>query len=88
MFPNPQIWEESGDNQYTAVRQHDVDAFAWSTEAFEGDLMLSLDLESAEEALDLEWSEMDRQFPYQDSGCVIIYGDGQELSYGSLIFLC
>ena len=71
VIPNPQIWEESGDNRYTAVGQREVDAFAWSTETFEGDLMVSLDLESSEN---------------QSSGCVIIYGDGQEYSYGSLIF--
>ncbi len=85
MIPNPQIWE-TGDNQYTAIKQHEVDAFAWSTETYEGDLTLSLDLESAEKALDLDFSEMERQFPNHNSGCVIIYGDGEEYSYGSLIF--
>jgi len=71
MFSNPQIWEESGDNRYTAVGQREVDAFAWSTETFEGDLSVSLDLERQES---------------QSDGCVIIYGDGHEHSYGSLIF--
>ncbi|MCK5646562.1 MAG: hypothetical protein KAH97_07245, partial [Anaerolineales bacterium] len=71
VIPDPQIWDESDDNRYTAVGQRSVDAFAWSTETFEGDLMVSLDLESSEN---------------QSSGCVIIYGDGQEYSYGSLIF--
>jgi regulation of enolase protein 1 (concanavalin A-like superfamily) len=71
LIPNPQIWEESGDNRYTAIEQHDADAFAWSTETFEGDLMVSLDLERPE---------------IQSDGCVIIYGDGREHSYGSLIF--
>lgn len=71
LIPNPQIWEESRDNRYTAIEQHDADAFAWSTETFEGDLMVSLDLERPE---------------IQSDGCVIIYGDGHEHSYGSLIF--
>jgi hypothetical protein len=71
MIPNPQIWEQSGDNRYTATGQNDVDAFAWSTETFEGDLSVSLDLERPES---------------QSDGCVIIYGDGHEHSYGSLIF--
>jgi hypothetical protein len=71
MFPNPQIWEESGDNRYTAIKQHDTDAYAWSTETFEGDLMVSFDLERPESKSD---------------GCVIIYGDGNEFSYGNLIF--
>ena len=85
LTPNPQIWEK-GDNQYTAIKQHDTDAFAWSTETFEGDLMIRLDLHSAEKALDLGWNEMETQFPYQDSGCVIIYGEGDEFSSGCLIF--
>ena len=86
MFPNPQIWKVSGDNRYIAIKQHETDAFAWAIKKFEGDLMVSLDLESAEKALDLDWNEMQDQFPYKDSGCIIIYGDGQEFSYGSLIF--
>ncbi|MCK4898131.1 MAG: TIR domain-containing protein, partial [Anaerolineales bacterium] len=69
VIPNPQIWEESGDNQYTAIEQHDADAFAWSTKSFDGDLMVSLDLQSPVS---------------QNSGCVIIFGDGNEHSYGSL----
>ena len=71
MIPNPQIWEESGDNRYTAVGQSSVDAFAWSKETFDGDLILSLELESPVN---------------QSEGCVIIYGNGLEHSYGSLIF--
>lgn len=86
MIPNPQLWDVTEDNRYTAIKQHDFDAFAWSTETFEGDLRVSLDLKSAEKAVDLEWEEMNQQFPYQDSGCVILYGDGHEHSYGSLIF--
>ena len=84
-IPNTQIWEK-GDNQYTAIKQHNTDAFAWSTETFEGDLVIRLDLHSAEKALDLERNEMESQFPYQDSGCVIIYGEGPEFSDGCLIF--
>ncbi len=47
------------------------DAFAWSTETYTENLRLSLDLESPES---------------RSSGCVIIYGDGQGFSRGSLIF--
>jgi hypothetical protein len=71
MIPNPQIWEESGDDRYTAIGQKSFDAFAWSTESFEGNLILSLDLESPVS---------------QSEGCIIIYGDGHEHSNGSLIF--
>jgi hypothetical protein len=86
MIPNPQLWNESGGDRYIAVEQKDVDAFAWSTENFEGDISLSLDLKSAVKALDLSRSEMISQIPNQNSGCVIIYGDGHEHSHGSLIF--
>jgi len=71
IFPQPQLWEEPVDGRYTTIGQHSVDAFAWSTEKFDGDLTLTFDLERPE-------SESD--------GCVIIYGDGNEHSYGSLIF--
>lgn len=86
MIPNPQHWEDPGDNRYVAVEQHDSDAFAWSTENFEGDLSVSLELYSAVEALELEHSELDQQMPNQNSGCVVIYGNGQGYSDGSLIF--
>jgi hypothetical protein len=71
MIPNPQLWEEDGDNRYTAIGQKSLDAFAWSTESFEGDLLLRLDLESPVS---------------QSEGCIIIYGGGHEHYYGSLIF--
>jgi hypothetical protein len=71
VIPNPRLWEESDNAQYTAIGQKEVDAFAWSTESFEGDLRVSLELESPES---------------KSSGCVILYGDGQEYSFGSLIF--
>ena len=71
MTPKPQLWEESGDNSYTTVGQHSMDAFAWSTESFEGDLTITLDLQRPESKSD---------------GCVIVYGDGNEHSHGSLIF--
>lgn len=47
------------------------DAFAWSTRTYDGNLMVSLDLKSPES---------------QASGCIIVYGNGQGFSYGSLIF--
>ena len=86
MIPNPQLWDESGGYSYIAVEQKDVDAFAWSTEIFDGDISLSLDLKSAVKALNLSRSEMINQIPNQNSGCVIVYGDGYEHSHGSLIF--
>ncbi len=46
MIPDPQLWDESEENRYHAVGQRTYDAFAWSTETFTGDLILSLDLES------------------------------------------
>ena len=82
---NPQIWMK-GDDQLTAVKQHDVDAFAWSEETFEGDLIISLEMRSLEQAVDLDHSEMENQFPYLDSGCVILYGEAPEFSQGCLIF--
>ena len=86
MIPNPQIWDVTVDNQYTAIEQRDTDAYAWSTQSFQGDMMVSLELRSAVEALDLGWDEMNSQIPSQSSGCVIIYGDGTMHSYGSLVF--
>jgi len=86
MIPNPQIWEESGDNQYTAIDQRGSDAYAWSTESYQGDVMVSLDLRSSVEAVDLSWEAMQAQIPSQNSGCVFIYGDGTVQSYGSLVF--
>ncbi len=71
LISNPQLWEQSGDNRYTALGQNEVDAFAWSTETFTGDVTINLDLARPQ---------------IQSDGCVIIYGDGQEHSYGSLIF--
>ena len=71
MIPNPQLWKTSGEISYTAVEPGSYDAFAWSTEIVEGDLTVSLDLESP---------------GYESSGCVIVYGGGIEHSYGSLIF--
>jgi len=86
LIPNPQIWDVTGDNQYTAIEQRDSDVYAWSTESYQGDIMVSLDLRSSVEALDLGWDEMQAQIPSQNSGCVIIYGDGTMHSYGSLVF--
>jgi len=71
IFPQPQLWKEPVEGRYTTIGQHSMDAFAWSTEKVDGDLVLTFDLERPE-------SESD--------GCVIIYGDGNEHSNGSLIF--
>jgi len=53
IYPQPQIWEISGDNRYTAIGQQDEDAVAWSTESFKGDLKANLDLKRAVKALNL-----------------------------------
>lgn len=71
MIPNPRLWKETGEDRYTAAGEEDTDAFAWSTESFEGDLTIRFDLESPKS---------------QSEGCVIVYGDGREYSFGSLIF--
>jgi hypothetical protein len=71
MIPNPRLWDTTIDDRYVALGPSDWDAFAWSTEIFEGDLMVSLDLQRPES---------------QSDGCVIVYGGGIEFSYGSLIF--
>jgi hypothetical protein len=71
MIPNPQLWDTTVENRFIALGPSNWDAFAWSTEIFEGDLMVSLDLQRPES---------------QSDGCVIVYGGGIEFSYGSLIF--
>jgi hypothetical protein len=74
MIPDPQLWVEIGDEHYTATGNSSHDAFAWSTETFEGNLSVRLELESPEK---------------QSEGCVILFGGvggGQGFSYGSLIF--
>ncbi len=72
MTPKPKLWKESGDISYITVGQHSMDALAWSTESFEGDLIITLELQRLESKSD---------------GCIIVYGDGNEhYSHGSLIF--
>jgi hypothetical protein len=71
MIPNPRLWDTTVENRYIALGPSDWDAFAWSTEIFEGSLMVSLDIQRPEK---------------QSDGCVIVYGGGIEFSYGSLIF--
>lgn len=75
VMPNPDIWRVSGEGIYTAILDDSNDAFAWSTEKFEGDLTVSLDLNSSHST----------QSVTPNSGCVILYGSGTEFSYGSLI---
>jgi len=71
IIPNPQLWDTTVENRYIALGPSDWDAFAWSTEIVEGDLMVHFDLQRPEK---------------QSDGCVIVYGGGFEFSYGSLIF--
>jgi hypothetical protein len=63
------LWRDTSEGHYSAVGSKD--AFAWSTETYDGDLLVSFDLESPEN---------------QASGCVVVYGNGEGLSYGNLIF--
>ncbi|MCJ7732957.1 MAG: toll/interleukin-1 receptor domain-containing protein [Anaerolineales bacterium] len=86
LFPNPQIWDLTIANQYTAIDQRDSDVYAWSTESYQGDISVSLELRSSVEALDLSYEEMQNQIPSQNSGCLILFGDGTLQSYGSLVF--
>ena len=69
MIPNGSLWRDTADGIYTAVGSQD--AFAWSRKAYDGNLMVSLDLESPDN---------------RASGCVVVYGDGQDFSEGNLIF--
>jgi hypothetical protein len=69
LITNNSLWRDPGEGIYTALGSED--AFAWSMETYEGNLVLSLDLESSES---------------KSSGCVVIYGDGNGFSQGSLIF--
>lgn len=86
LFPSPQVWDLSVANQYTALDQRDTDVYAWSIENYQGNLMVSLELSSSVEALDLSWEDMQAQIPSQNSGCLILYGDGTTESLGSLVF--
>ncbi|TFH37356.1 MAG: hypothetical protein E4G99_02730 [Anaerolineales bacterium] len=69
LITNNSLWRDTGEGIYTAMGSED--AFAWSRETYDGNLMLSLDLESSES---------------KSSGCVVIYGDGNGFSQGNLIF--
>jgi len=86
IFPNPQIWDLTGENQFTAIDQRDSDVYAWSTDSFQGDMTVSLELRSSVEALDLSWEEMGNQIPSQNSGCLVLYGDGTSETHGNLYF--
>lgn len=63
------LWRDTSVTRFSAIGSKD--AFAWSSETYDGDLIISFDLESPEN---------------QASGCVVIYGNGEGLSYGNLIF--
>ena len=69
--PNDRLWLYTADGAYTAIGQTEQDAFAWSTKTYEGNLSVKMDIESTIS---------------KSSGCIIVYGDGNEHSYGSLIF--
>ena len=67
-IPSGNLWRQA-DGSYTAVGSKDT--IAWSEEVYEGDLELSVDVES----------------PSADGGVdIIVYGDGQGFSRGILIF--
>jgi hypothetical protein len=86
LFPNPQIWDLTVADQYTAIDQRDTDVYAWSTESYQGDIIVSLEMRSAVEALDLSYEEMGNQIPSQNSGCLILYGNGTTEFQGDLLF--
>ena len=69
--PNDGHWTQPTDISYSA-KGDKTDTFAWSENNIEGDFILKLDVES--------------NFGNYGEGLVIIYGDGQTWSNGSLIF--
>lgn len=69
LIANRSLWQDTVGGTYTAIGSKD--AFAWSNEQYEGNLMMSFDIKSSAD---------------QASGCVIIYGDGHGFSHGNLIF--
>ena len=71
MVTNDELWETTEDGRYTAFGQQSNNAFAWTAEQFDGDLTIQFELESTES---------------QSEGCIILYGNGRQFSFGSLIF--
>jgi len=69
MIADSSLWRDTEGGTYTAIGSKD--AFAWSREQYDGNLMISFDINSAAD---------------QASGCAIIYGDGHGFTHGSLIF--
>ena len=71
-FPSDFLWHENEDGSYTAIDQHEVDAFAWSKNPIDGDFILNLDITS------------DNDYHL---GHIIAYGTTMGFSDGNLIFL-
>ncbi len=63
------LWQDTTGGIYTALGSED--AFAWSKEQYEGNLMISFDIQSSAD---------------RASGCIILFGDGHGFSHGNLIF--
>jgi len=70
-IPNDGNWTQPTNASYSATGDK-TDTFAWSEDILEGDFILKLDVES--------------DFGNYGEGLVIIYGNGQTWSNGSLIF--
>jgi hypothetical protein len=66
-------WDLSEPGTYYAKGQKSHDAFAWSKESFEGDLVIEFEVQA--------------KLKQQTHLCVIVYGNGVEFSRGNLIFL-
>jgi hypothetical protein len=60
--PMLNLWNISAGGNYYAIDQQSSDAFAWSTQTYTGDLVLSLDIE--------------KMVNDQTDACIILYGDG------------
>jgi hypothetical protein len=86
IFPNPPIWDLSVADQYTGIDQRDIDAYAWSIDNYQGDISVRLDLRSSVEALDLSHEENQKLIPSQNSGCLVLFGDGTMELEGNLYF--
>ncbi len=86
IFPNPQNWDLTGENQFTAIDQRNSDVYAWSTETYQGDMTVSLVMRSSVEALDLSLEEAQNSIPSQNTGCLVLFGDGTMETHGNLYF--
>lgn len=66
-------WRQTGENSYTALAQNTENVFAWSDEIVEGDFVLEFDISF--------------QDPPEEGVVIVVYGDGWDYAYGSLLFV-